>query len=174
MKKIVFLMLIMSVSLFANWKVQVQESTAYVKNEDCTFKYHTEGESYIPNFIIEIQMDKHAQEVILANKKNIVLYIADSKNPNYGVGIESSREGNWDDFYNLVNWRTTEKGIEGLLLESSPHFEEVNRILKNGKSFILGVYFEDVINDNLEKLFETSLSSIGYIKAKATVDKNTK
>lgn len=168
MKK-ALLMLIMSVSLFANWKVQ--GSTAYVKNEDCTFKYHTEGESYIPNFIIEIEMDKHTQEVILANEENIILYIADSKNPNYGVGVESAREGKMSEFYDLVTWLTTEKGIEGLLLESSPHFEEINRILKNGKSFILGVYLDDVINDNLEILFETSLSSIGYTKAKATVDK---
>ena len=172
MKKILFLMLIMSVSLFANW--EVQRNKAYVKSEDCIFTYYTEGESFIPNYIIEIPMDKDTQEGLLAYKDYMILYIADSKNPNYGVGIESARKGNWDDFYNLVNWRTTEKGIEGLLLESSPHFEEVNRILKNGKSFILGVYFEDVINDNLEKLFETSLSSIGYIKAKATVDKNTK
>ncbi len=167
MKKI-FLMLIMSVSLFANWKVD--RNTAYVVKDNNFFKYNSENQR-LGMFLLEITANNHEKEVMNANINNIGFYIADVKNPNDGVGIESAKSGNMDDFFNLVSWKITDKGLEASILESSVFFEEIDKILKKSSSFFIEIWLFDEENDNSELFYKVSFTSMGYTKSRLSVDK---
>ena len=73
MKKLL-LMMLLSFSIFANWKVQGNE--AYVTNGKNKFIYHVEGDSALSSFKLKIPANKEVLEVLEANKKNIGLFIS--------------------------------------------------------------------------------------------------
>lgn len=169
MKKLL-LMMLLSFSIFANWKVQGND--AYVTSGKNKFTYHVEGDSALSSFKLSIFTNKEVLEVLETNKENIGLFIADKKYSDNSIGIESTKDNvNMTDFYDLVSWQITEKGIEGTLLESSPFFKELDKMLKKNSSVIMIVDVYDPENDNAETFFELTFSSVGYTKAKEIVDK---
>lgn len=169
MKKLL-LMMLLSFSIFANWKVQGNE--AYVTNGKNKFIYHVEGDSALSSFKLKIPANKEVLEVLEANKKNIGLFIAENKYSDNFIGIEGIKDYEYmSGVYDLVYWSITEEGIEGTLLESSPFFKELDKILKKSSSVIMIVDVYDPESDNAETFFEITFSSIGYTKAKEIVNK---
>ena len=122
MKKI-FLMFLLSITIFANWKVE--NNTAYVTSNNCTFKYQTIGDPMLSGFTLIIPANGHQKEVMRANQSNLYIYIADTKDPDNGVGIGSAGKNPLDDFFSLVSWNTTINGIEANFQESSPDRKSV-------------------------------------------------
>ena len=170
MKKIVFLMLIMSVSLFANWKVE--NNMAYVTSNNCTFKYQTIGDPLLSGFRLIIPANEHQKEVMRANQNNLYIYIADTRDPDNGVGIGSAGKNPLDDFFSLVTWNTTINGIEANFQESSPYFKDVDKILKKSSSILIEIFSYSETTENSEDFYSLSFSSVGYTKAKQTAEKN--
>ena len=96
MKKI-FLMFLLSITIFANWKVE--NNTAYVIDNNCTFKYQTTGDPMLSGFTLIIPANGHQKEVMRANQNNLYIYIADTKDPDNGVGIGSASKNSFDDIF---------------------------------------------------------------------------
>ena len=163
-------MLIMSVSLFANWKVE--NNMAYVTSNNCTFKYQTIGDPLLSGFRLIIPANEHQKEVMRANQNNLYIYIADTKDPDNGVGIGSAGKNPLDDFFSLVTWNTTINGIEANFQESSPYFKDVDKILKKSSSILIEIFSYSETTENSEDFYSSSFSSVGYTKAKQAAEKN--
>ena len=169
MKKI-FLMFLLSITIFANWKVE--NNTAYVTSNNCTFKYQTIGDPLLSGFRLIIPANEHQKEVMRANQNNLYIYIADTRDPDNGVGIGSAGKNPLDDFFSLVSWNTTINGIEANFQESSPYFKDVDKILKKSSSILIEIFSYSETTENSEDFYSSSFSSVGYTKAKQAAEKN--
>ena len=169
MKKI-FLMFLLSITIFANWKVE--NNTAYVTSNNCTFKYQTIGDPMLSGFRLIIPANEHQKEVMRANQNNLYIYIADTRDPDNGVGIGSAGKNPLDDFFSLVSWNTTINGIEANFQESSPYFKDVDKILKKSSSILIEIFSYSETTENSEDFYSSSFSSVGYTKAKQAAEKN--
>ena len=169
MKKI-FLMFLLSITIFANWKVE--NNTAYVTDNNCTFKYQTTGDPMLSGFTLIIPANGHQKEVMRANQSNLYIYIADTKDPDNGVGIGSASKNSFDDIFSLVSWNTTINGIEASFQESSPYFKDVDKILKKSSSILIEIFSYSETTENSEDFYSSSFSSVGYTKAKQAAEKN--